>query len=73
MFTASMRFDLGEDIAALRDMVQRWAQERVKPLAAEVEGIRVTTDNNHLHLCGWSPLGAAIPVGWPWSTMCQLL
>ena len=37
MFTASMRFDLGEDIAALRDMVHRWAQERVKPLAAEVD------------------------------------
>ncbi|MFZ1663567.1 MAG: isovaleryl-CoA dehydrogenase [Paracoccaceae bacterium] len=37
MFTASMRFELGEDIAALRDMVHRWAQERVKPLAAEVD------------------------------------
>jgi len=37
MFTASLRFDLGEDIAALRDTVRRWAQERVKPLAAEVD------------------------------------
>ncbi|KPQ06546.1 MAG: isovaleryl-CoA dehydrogenase [Rhodobacteraceae bacterium HLUCCA12] len=37
MFTASMRFDLGEDINALRDMVHRWAQERVKPLAAEID------------------------------------
>ncbi len=37
MFTASMNFDLGEDIAALRDMVHRWAQERVKPLAAEID------------------------------------
>ena len=37
MFTASMTFDLGEDIAALRDMVHRWAQERVKPLAAEID------------------------------------
>ena len=37
MFTASMKFDLGEDIAALRDMVHRWAQERVKPLAAEID------------------------------------
>ncbi len=37
MFMGSMRFDLGEDIAALRDMVQRWAQDRVKPLAAEVD------------------------------------
>lgn len=37
MFTASMSFDLGDDIAALREMVGRWAQERVKPLAAEVD------------------------------------
>jgi isovaleryl-CoA dehydrogenase len=37
MFTASMTFDLGEDINALRDMVHTWAQERVKPLAAAVD------------------------------------
>lgn len=37
MFTASMNFDLGEDIAALRDTVHAWAQERVKPLAAEID------------------------------------
>ena len=37
MFTASMRFDLGEDVDALREMVHRWAQERVKPMAAEID------------------------------------
>lgn len=37
MFTASMRFDLGEDIAALRDHVHRWAQARVRPLATEID------------------------------------
>ncbi len=37
MFTASMQFDLGEDVNALREMVHRWAQERVKPLAAEID------------------------------------
>ena len=37
MFQASMRFDLGDEIGALRDMVHRWAQERVRPLAAEVD------------------------------------
>ncbi len=37
MFTATMKFDLGEDIEALREMVHRWAQERVKPLASEVD------------------------------------
>ncbi len=37
MFHASMTFDLGEDVNALRDMVHGWAQERVKPIAAEVD------------------------------------
>ncbi|WP_372801489.1 isovaleryl-CoA dehydrogenase [Paracoccus seriniphilus] len=37
MFTRGMEFDLGEDVNALRDMVHRWAQERVKPLAAQVD------------------------------------
>ncbi|MFZ9685988.1 MAG: acyl-CoA dehydrogenase family protein [Gemmobacter sp.] len=37
MFTASMRFDLGEDVAALRENVQRWAQERLKPMAAAID------------------------------------
>ncbi|MBT0956291.1 acyl-CoA dehydrogenase family protein [Alphaproteobacteria bacterium KMM 3653] len=37
MFTSSMTFDLGEDANALRDMVHRWAQDRVKPMAAQVD------------------------------------
>jgi isovaleryl-CoA dehydrogenase len=37
MFAGSMRFDLGEDIDALRDMVHRWAQDRLKPIAGEVD------------------------------------
>ena len=37
MFLASMQFDLGEDVNALREMVHRWAQERVKPLAAQID------------------------------------
>ena len=37
MFDASMKFDLGEDVNALRDMVHRWAQERLKPMAAEID------------------------------------
>ncbi len=37
MFTATMRFDLGEEVDALRDMVHRWAQDRVKPLAAAAD------------------------------------
>jgi isovaleryl-CoA dehydrogenase len=41
MFTATMRFDLGEEVEALREMVHRWAQERVKPLAAEIDRTNV--------------------------------
>lgn len=37
MFNASMVFDLGEDVGALRDTVHRWAQERVKPLASHTD------------------------------------
>lgn len=37
MFNASMNFDLGDEVNSLRDMVHRWAQERVKPLAAKLD------------------------------------
>ncbi|MET4101975.1 isovaleryl-CoA dehydrogenase [Roseovarius sp. MBR-78] len=37
MFNAVMSFDLGEDVNALREMVHRWSQERVKPMAAQVD------------------------------------
>lgn len=37
MFNATMGFGLGDEIDALRDMVHRWAQERVKPLAGEID------------------------------------
>ena len=37
MFMAVMRFDLGEDVNALRDSVHRWAQDRVKPLAGQID------------------------------------
>ncbi|TNC73697.1 acyl-CoA dehydrogenase family protein [Rubellimicrobium roseum] len=32
-----LRFDLGDDLGALRDLVQRWAQERLKPMAASID------------------------------------
>ena len=37
MFAASMNFALGEDVEALRDSVHRWAQERLRPMAAEID------------------------------------
>ena len=41
MFTATMRFDLGEEVEALREMVHRWAQERVRPAAEEIDRTNV--------------------------------
>ena len=37
MFMATLNFALGEDIEALRDLVRGWAQERVAPMAAEID------------------------------------
>ena len=37
MFMHSMRFDLGEDVNALREAVHAWAQAEVKPRAAEID------------------------------------
>jgi isovaleryl-CoA dehydrogenase len=37
MFTAAMNFDLGEDVNAVRVLGHRWAQDRVKPMAAQID------------------------------------
>ncbi|QPH55541.1 isovaleryl-CoA dehydrogenase [Pontivivens ytuae] len=37
MFHASMNFALGEEVEALREMVHRWAQDRVAPMAAKID------------------------------------
>src|SRR6056297_3471533 len=37
MFMASMTFDLGDEVNALRDMVHRWAQERIRPMAQQID------------------------------------
>ncbi len=37
MFLHTMNFDLGEDINALREMTHRFAQERIKPMATEID------------------------------------
>ncbi len=52
MFDKSMRFDLGEEIGALREMVRRWALEKLAPRAAEID--RANDFPNEL----WPELGA---------------
>ncbi len=51
MFMATMQFDLGEDVNALRDMVHRWAQDRVKPMAQEID------QTNHFPSELWKEMG----------------
>ena len=51
MFLGSMNFDLGEDVNALRDVVHRWAQDRVKPMAAEIDA------NNEFPAGLWQEMG----------------
>jgi isovaleryl-CoA dehydrogenase len=52
MFHASMTFDLGEDVNALRDMVHDWAQTRVKPMAAAIDR------DNEFPADLWTEMGA---------------
>ena len=51
MFLASMRFDLGDDVNDLREGVHRWAQERVKPIAGDID----KSDRFPAHL--WKEMG----------------
>lgn len=37
MFMAGMSFALGDEVEALRDMVRRWAEEKLAPRAAEID------------------------------------
>jgi len=51
MFNASMSFGFSEEIEALREMAHRFAQERIKPLAAE------TDQKNEFPAQLWKELG----------------
>jgi len=52
MYTGGLTFSLGEEIAALRDMVHRFAQEKIAPRAAEID------EKNEFPHDLWPELGA---------------
>ena len=52
MFRASMGFALGEEVEALRDVVHRWAQDKLAPRAAEID------ESNTFPRDLWPELGA---------------
>ncbi|MEM1303075.1 MAG: isovaleryl-CoA dehydrogenase [Pseudomonadota bacterium] len=51
MFTHSMTFDLGDDVNALREATHRFAQDRIKPMAGQID-----TDNCFPEVL-WKELG----------------
>ena len=61
MFDAVMKFDLGEDVHALREMVHRWAQERVKPMAAEIDRTNVFPSELWTEMGELGLLGITVP------------
>ena len=52
MFNATLRFDLGDDINALRDLVHDWAQTCVRPMAQQIDA------DNLFPAELWSEMGA---------------
>ncbi len=61
MFHHSMKFDLGEDIEALRDMVHRWAQERLKPMADGIDRSNVFPNELWREMGDLGLLGITVP------------
>ncbi|MBD9526687.1 isovaleryl-CoA dehydrogenase [Paracoccus sp. PAR01] len=64
MFTSGMEFDLGEDVNALREMVHRWAQERLKPIAAEVDRQNAFPNDLWSEMGELGLLGITVPEEW---------
>lgn len=52
MYTHMMQFGLGEEIEALRDMVRRFASDKIAPIAAEID------TSNEFPAGLWTELGA---------------
>ncbi|MEP2532817.1 isovaleryl-CoA dehydrogenase [Shimia sp.] len=61
MFMHTMTFDLGEDINALRDMVHRYAQERIKPMAAKVDQMNAFPNELWKEFGDLGLLGVTVP------------
>lgn len=61
MFHASMTFDLGDETNALRDMVHSWAQERIKPIAAQVDADNLFPHALWREMGGLGLLGVTVP------------
>jgi isovaleryl-CoA dehydrogenase len=64
MFNATMQFDLGEDVNALRETVHRWAQERVRPMAKDIDGENMFPADLWQEMGGLGLLGMTVDEKW---------
>ena len=72
MFNAVMNFDLGEDVNALREMVHRWAQERIKPMAAEIDAKNEFPNELWTEMGELGLLGVTVPEAYGGAEMSYL-
>jgi isovaleryl-CoA dehydrogenase len=56
-----MAFDLGAEVEALRDMVHRWAQDRLKPMAAAIDRTNDFPPALWAEMGGLGLLGITVP------------
>ena len=61
MFRSTMEFDLGDDANAVRDMTHRWAQERLKPRAAEIDASNIFPADLWVEMGELGLLGLTVP------------
>ena len=72
MFTGSMTFHLGDEIDALRDTVHRWAQERVRPQAADIDRSNSFPHSLWREMGELGLLGITVPDTWGGADMGYL-
>ena len=61
MFHATMTFDLGDEANAVREMTHRWAQERLKPMAADIDRDNLFPNELWRELGALGLLGITVP------------
>ena len=72
MFTHSMHFDLGDDVNLLRNSVHRWAQDRVKPMAAEIDASNIFPSELWQEMGEIGLLGITVPEEYGGANMSYL-
>lgn len=72
MFYKGMEFDLGEDVNALREMVHRWAQDRIVPIAAQVDRDNAFPNELWTEMGDLGLLGVTVSEEWGGSGMSYL-